>query len=79
MIYDICLCLTSLSMIISRSISITAKCHYLFHSFLWTCSISLCVCTHIYTFSLISGHLGCFHVLAIVTSAAVNVEVHVSF
>ena len=24
------------------------------------------------------GHLGCFHVLAIVTSAAVNIEVHVS-
>ena len=29
--------------------------------------------------SCVSGHLGCFHVLAIINSAAVNTEVHVSF
>ena len=29
--------------------------------------------------SSVSGHLGCFYVLAIVNSAAVNTEVHVSF
>ena len=27
----------------------------------------------------VDGHLGCFHVLAVVYSAAMNIEVHVSF
>uniref|UniRef100_A0A8D1GNA9 Uncharacterized protein n=2 Tax=Sus scrofa TaxID=9823 RepID=A0A8D1GNA9_PIG len=38
---------------------------------------------YIYHFFLIhlsvDGHLGCFHVLAIVNTAAVNMQVHVSF
>ena len=34
---------------------------------------------HIFIYSSVDGHLGCFHVLAIVNSAAVNPGVHVSF
>ena len=33
---------------------------------------------NVFTFSSVDGHLGCFHVLAIVNSAAVNIGVHVS-
>ena len=29
--------------------------------------------------SSLDGHLGCLHVLAIVNSAAMNIEIHVSF
>ena len=34
---------------------------------------------HIFIHLSVNGHLGCFHVLAIVNSAAMNIEVHVSF
>ena len=29
--------------------------------------------------SLVDGQLGCYHVLAVVNNATVNIEVHVSF
>ena len=32
-----------------------------------------------FIYSSVDGHLGCFHVLAIVNSAAMNTEVHVPF
>ena len=52
----------------------------LFHSFLWLNNISLCICTtSFFLYSSDDGHLDCFHVLAIMNSAAVNIVVHVSF
>ena len=34
---------------------------------------------HIFIHSCVDGHLGCFHVLAIVNSAAMNIRMHASF
>ena len=47
------------------------------HSFLWLSNIPLCI--YFFIHSSVDGHLGFFHVLAIVNSAAMSIEVHVSF
>ena len=67
---------TAKNEIISKSIHNAA----LFHSFLWLINVPL----HIYTTSFfihspVDRHLGCFHVLAIVNSAAMITGVHASF
>ena len=65
----------------------------MFHSFLWLTNGPVCVyvcilmcecdCVCVYHVFLsqlsVDGHLGCFHVLVVVHSGAMNIEVHVPF
>ena len=52
--------------------------------FLWLNNTPLCVCIYMYINNLfihssISGHLGCFHVFAVINDVATNMEVQISF
>ena len=52
----------------------------IWHSFVPFCGWVVFHCVYVpHSYSSADGRLGCFHVLAIVSSAAVNIGVHVSF
>ena len=66
--------LTSLSMIISSY----AANGVIFYGWVVFCCIDILIYVHL-LYSSVDGHLGFFHVLAIVNSAALAIAVHVSF
>ena len=41
--------------------------------------VCVCVCKHTFIHLSVDGHVGFFHILAIVNNAAMNIGVHVSF
>ena len=51
----------------------------LFNSFQWPEDYSVAYTYHNLTHLSVDGHLGCFHVLAVVNSASVNKELHATF
>ena len=85
----ICLWLTSLSMIIGRSIHVAANDITSFFMANIPFYIYIYIHTHTHTHthsyhiffihSSVYGYLGCFHVLAIVNSVSMNIGVHISF
>ena len=86
---------TSLCMTVSRSIHVSANGIVFIPFYGWVIFHFVCVCVcvcvcvyvcihiHIYHIffihSSVEGNLGCFHVLALVNNAAVNIGMHVSF
>ena len=76
--YDICFCLTSLTVIITRSIHVAANGLILFFFYCWLIFHCIYILLLLYPF-IFDGYLSVFHVLTIINSAAMNIGVSVSF
>ena len=81
MSYDLCPSLSdslhSVCMTVSRPVRVAP--HGVISLFFMAESYSSVSVHHIFIRSSVNGHLGCFHVLAVVNSAVVNIGVHISF